>query len=393
MTAPSFPPWTPEHHQIRDAARQYAEAELAPHRFEWDKAGEYPHRQVFKQLADLGMLGIRFDPEVGGLGLDWWSTVAMIEGLSYCRNAGLMMSILVDTDMATPIIDEIGTKEQKAEFLTPIIAGEHIAALGVTEPGAGSDVAGIRTTARRDGDDYVINGAKTYITNGAIADTITLAVRTGPDGHGGISLVLFPTNTPGFSVGRKLDKVGTRCVDSCEIHFDNCRIPRRNLLGHENAGFIYVMQNFQGERLVAGIMAYMGMKLSLDDAIRYGQERSAFGRPVGSFQVWKHKFAEHLASLEAAKALTYMAVQELERGKDPTKIVSMVKLFCGDLAQKVTYDCLQIHGGYGYIEEYDIARQYRDVRLLTIGGGASEVMKEIIWKWHETEMKLNAKKR
>lgn len=377
-----FPPWTDEHAQLRETVKQFAVNELAPHRFDWDKAGEYPHREVFGKLADLGCLGIRFSPELGGLGLDWWSTVAFIEGLSHCRNAGLMMSILVDTDMATPIISEIGTKEQKEEFLAPVIAGQKIAALGVTEPGAGSDVASIRTTARRDGDDYVINGQKTYITNGAIADFITLAVRTGGEGHGGISLVLFPTDTPGFSVGRKLDKLGTRSVDSCEIHFDNCRIPRRYLLGHENAGFLYIMQNFQGERLVAGIMAYTGMEIALNDAIKYGQERSAFGRPVGSFQVWKHKFAEHLASIEAAKALCYQAIQRIESGKDPTKLVSMVKLFCGDLAQKVTYDCLQIHGGYGFIEEYDIARQYRDVRLLTIGGGASEVMKEIIWKWH-----------
>jgi len=285
--------------------------------------------------------------------------------------------------MATPIINEIGTDEQKREFLAPTIAGERIAALGVTEPGCGSDVAALRTTATQDGDDYVINGAKTYITNASFADYITLAVRTGEDGHGGISLVLFPTDTKGFSVGRKLDKLGTRSVDSCEIHFDNCRIPRRNLLGHENAGFYYIMTNFQGERLVAAVMAYAGMEISLRDAIRYGSERKAFGRAIGKFQVWRHKFAEHLTSLEAAKALTYQAVQHIESGEDPTKLVSMAKLFCGDLAQRVTYDCLQLHGGYGFIEEYDICRTYRDVRLLPIGGGTSEVMKEIIWKWDE----------
>jgi citronellyl-CoA dehydrogenase len=382
-----FPNWTDEHNQLRDSVRKFAEQELAPHRFDWDKQGHFP-REVFKQLADLGVLGIRFDPAVGGLGLDWWYTVAFIEGLSHARNAGLLMSILVDTDMATPIIDEIGTKEQKEEFLAPCIRGEKVAALGVSEPNCGSDVAALRTTAKKDGGDYVINGQKTYITNGAFADFITLAVRTGDEGHGGVSLVLFPTNTKGFSVGRKLDKLGTRSVDSCELHFDNCRIPRRNLLGDENGGFYYIMTNFQGERLVAAIMANTGMELALSDAIKYGKERTAFGRPIGSFQVWKHKFAEHLTSLEAAKALTWQAVDKLNQ-KNPqaaTKMVSMAKLFAADLAQKVTYDCQQFHGGYGFIEEYDISRQYRDVRLLPIGGGTSEVMKEIIWKW--TEMGL-----
>jgi citronellyl-CoA dehydrogenase len=380
----SFPPFTEEHAQLRDTVRKFAEEQLAPHTHEWEKAGGFP-REVFKQLADLGVLGIRFGEEVGGLGLDWWYTTAFVEGLAHCRNSGLIMSILVDTDMATPIIDEIGTPEQKAEFLAPVVTGEKVAALGVSEPGCGSDVASIITTARKDGDDYVINGAKTYITNGAFADFITLAVRTGEAGHGGVSLVLFPTDTKGFSVGKKLDKLGTRSVDSCELAFEDCRIPRRYLLGQENAGFYYIMTNFQGERLVAALMANTGMELSIRDAIKFGNEREAFGRPIMKFQVWKHKFAEHLTALEASKALTWQAVQKLNSGNPQmaTKEVSMAKLFAGDLAQRVTYDCLQFHGGAGFIEEYDIARTYRDVRLLTIGGGTSEVMKEIIWKWHE----------
>lgn len=378
--AAAFPPFTDEHAQLRDMVRKFAEEELAPHREAWDKAGEFP-REVFHKLAELGVLGIRFPEKHGGLGLDWWYTTAFVEGLAHCRNSGLVMSILVDTDMATPIIAEIGTEEQKEEFLAPVIRGEKVAALGVSEPGAGSDVANIRTTARKDGGDYVINGQKTFITNASFADFITLAVRTGDEGHGGISLVLFPTDTPGFSVGRKLDKLGTRSVDSCEIHFDNCRIPQRNLLGHENAGFYYIMTNFQGERLVAAIMAYTGMEIAIRDAIAYGKEREAFGRSIGSFQVWRHKFAEHLTGMEAARALTYQAVQRICTGEDPTKLVSMAKLFAGDMVQKVAYDCLQFHGGYGFIEEYDIARTYRDVRLLPIGGGTSEVMKEIIWKW------------
>jgi len=377
-----FPPWTDEHDQLRETMKEFSETHLRPYAHEWDKAGEFP-REVFNQLADLGVLGIRFPEEHGGLGLDWWYTCAFVEGLSYCRNAGLMMSILVDTDMATPIIAEIGTEEQKEEFLAPVIRGEKIAALGVTEPGAGSDVAAIRTTAVRDGDEYVINGAKTFITNANFADFITLAVRTGEAGHGGISLVLFPTDTPGFSVGRKLDKLGTRSVDSCEIHFDNCRIPVKNLLGHENAGFYYIMTNFQGERLVAGMMANTSMELNVADAIKYGTERKAFGRPIGKFQVWRHRFADHLTTIEASKLMTYRAVAKIMSGQDPTKEVSQAKLFAGDQAQKVIYDCLQFHGGYGFIEEFDVARSYRDVRLITIGGGTSEVMKEIIWKWEE----------
>jgi citronellyl-CoA dehydrogenase len=378
----AFPNWTEEHNQLREMVRQFVDSELAPNAAKWDREEEYPAREIIKQMGELGLLGIRFDEEYGGMGLDWWYTTAYVEALGYARNAGVIMSLLVDTDMATPIINEIGTPEQKEEFLRPLIKGDVIAALGVTEPGAGSDVASIRTTARKDGTDYVINGQKTYITNGAIADFITLAVRTGDEGHGGISLVLFPTNTPGFSVGRKLDKLGTRSADSCEIHFDNCRIPQRNLLGQENAGFYYIMTNFQGERLVGGIMALSAMEIALADAVKYGQEREAFGRPIGTFQVWRHKFAEHLTALEAAKALTYQAVDKMNEGKDPTKLVSMSKLFSGDLAQKVIYDCQQFHGGYGYINEYDICRTYRDIRLIPIGGGTSEVMKEIIWKWH-----------
>ena len=374
-----FPPLTDEHIQFRDTVRAYAEEHMAPHRHEWDRAGGFP-RSVFKDLAELGCLGIRFGEDVGGMGLDWWYTVAFVQGLCYARNAGVCMGILVDTDMATPIIHEIGTPEQKQEFLAPVVAGDKVAALGVTEPGAGSDVANIRTTARSDGDDYVINGQKTYITNGSFADFITLAVRTGGEGHAGISLVLFPTNTPGFTVGRKLDKLGTRGVDSCELHFDNCRIPKRYLLGQENAGFIYIMQNFQGERLIAALTANMAMQIGLEDALKYGRERQAFGRPIDTFQVWRHRFAEHLTSLEASWALTWQATQRIESGDNPTKMVSMAKLFSTDLAQKVLYDCLQFHGGYGYIEEYDIARSVRDTRLLPIGGGTSEIMKEIIWK-------------
>lgn len=375
-----FPPWNEEHEQLRKTVREYCRNELAPHAAEWDKAGEFP-REVFKDLARLGLLGIRWDPELGGLGLDWWYSVCFMEELVEARSGGVVMSVLVDTDMASPVIHEIGTPEQKAEFLAPVISGDKVGALGVTEPGTGSDVANIRTTARKEGGDYVITGQKTFITNGSFADFITLLVRTGGEGYGGLSLVIFPTDTPGFSVGRKLDKVGTRAVDSCELHFDDCRIPQRYLLGEENMGFYYLMNNFQGERIAAAIMATAGMAMQIRDAIKYGNERRAFGRPIAKFQYWRHKFAEHLAALEAAKMLTYQAVQKMVDGENPTREVSMAKLFAGELAQKVAYDCLQFHGGYGYVEEYDIARAWRDTRLITIGGGTSEVMREIIAKW------------
>jgi len=376
----TFPPWNDDHKMFRNMVRQFCNERLAPHRHDWDKAGEWPAREVFQEMAELGLLGIRVEEEYGGMGLDWWFNTAFAEELAHARNAGVVMSTLVNTDMATGVIGEIGTPEQKEEFLAPMVRGEKIAALGVTEPGAGSDVANISTTARMDGDDFVINGAKTYITNGAIADFITLAVRTGDPGFAGISLVLFPTNTKGFTVGKKLDKLGTRSVDSSELAFEDCRIPQRNLLGSLNGGFIHIMQNFQGERLCGAIMGVGAMEMAMEDALRYGKEREAFGRPIGKFQVWRHKFAEHLTAIKAAKMLTYHAVDKMESGDDPTLEVSMAKLYAADLAQKVIYDCLQFHGGYGFIEEYDIARTYRDMRLLPIGGGTSEVMKEIIGK-------------
>jgi citronellyl-CoA dehydrogenase len=282
--------------------------------------------------------------------------------------------------MATPIINEIGTDEQKRTFLEPALKGERIAALGVSEPGAGSDVASMKTTARRVGDDYVINGSKMWITNGTRADFITLGARTGPDGYGGISLFTFPTDVKGFSVSKKLDKVGNLSSDTAILYFEDCRIPARYVLGEENEGFYSIMTNFQGERLTAAIIAVAGMDRMIEEAIAYGNERGAFGRPLMKFQVWRHKFVEHLTAVEAARRLTYHAVELFEAKENPVKEISMAKLFAGDLAQRVVYDCQQLYGGMGYIEETNVARAFRDVRLLTIGGGTSEIMKEIISK-------------
>jgi len=372
-------PFTEEHEAFRKTVRAFAEKELAPHALEWDRAGIFP-REVFKKCGELGFFGINHDPKWGGSGLDYWYVTVFCEELSYSQNAGVNMALLVQSQIATPIINEIGTDEQKEQFLHPALLGEKIAALGISEPGCGSDVARLKTTARRDGSDYVINGSKMWITNGSRADFITLAVRTGGEGYGGISLVTFPTDVRGFSVSKKLDKIGNLSSDTAILFFEDCRIPTRYLLGEENEGFYHVMSNFQGERLVAALMAVSGMERMIEEAVRYGREREAFGRPIIGFQVWRHKLVEHMAAIEAAKRLTYHAVDLFNRKQNPVKEISMAKLFAGDLAQRVAYDCQQLYGGMGYIEETHIARAWRDIRLITIGGGTSEIMKEIISK-------------
>jgi citronellyl-CoA dehydrogenase len=372
-------PFTEEHQAFRRSARAWVEKELAPHALEWDRAGIFP-REVFGRAGELGFLGANHDPEWGGAGGDYWFVVAFTEELSRSRNAGVNMALLVQAQIATPVIGALGTSEQKREFLAPALAGERIGALGVSEPNCGSDVASIRTTARRVGDEYVINGSKMWITNGTRADFITLAVRTGGPGHEGISLVTFPTDVKGFGVSQKLEKVGNLSSDTAVLYFEDCRIPARYLLGEENGGFAHIMMNFQGERLVAALIAVAAMERMVEDAIHHARERQAFGRPLIGFQVWRHKLAEHLASIEAAKRLTYHATALFDAGEDPVREVSMAKLFAGDLAQRVAYDCQQLFGGMGYVDETPVARAWRDLRLITIGGGTSEIMKEIIGK-------------
>ncbi|MFL5249893.1 MAG: acyl-CoA dehydrogenase family protein [Myxococcales bacterium] len=373
------PPFTPEHDLFRKNLRSYVERELAPHALEWDEAGIFP-REVFRGLAELGALGVNYPEEVGGSGGDYWHVVVLAEELVRSQNSGVNMGVLVQAQIATPIIAEIGTAEQKREFLAPALAGDKIAALGISEPDAGSDVANIKTTARKVGDDYVINGAKMWITNGSRADFITLAVRTGGPGYGGVSLLTFPTDAKGFSVSKKLEKIGNLSSDTAVLFFEDCRVPARYLLGEENEGFYHVMTNFQGERLVASVGAVAGMQQMVDDAIRYGNERSAFGKPLVKFQVWRHKLVEHLTAIEAARWLTYRASDLFARKEPAVKEISMAKLFAGDLMQRVVYDCQQLYGGMGYVVETPIARAFRDARLLTIGGGTSEIMKEIIAK-------------
>jgi citronellyl-CoA dehydrogenase len=375
----AYPQFTHEHQQLRKTVRDWAKNELAPHAHEWEAARLFP-REVFDKAGSLGLFGIRFPEELGGLGLDWWYTVAYAEEMVHSTMAGLTMALLVQSDMATPVIHELGDSYHKDNFLKPAISGQAIAALGITEPDAGSDVAHIRTTARREGDDYVINGAKTYITNGTRADFITLAVRTGGSGHGGISLVMFPTDTKGFRVTRKLEKLGNHSSDTAELAFDECRIPVRNLLGEENGGFYAIMMNFQGERLIGALTTVAGAQRILDDTVQWCQDRQAFGKPLTGFQTVRHQLVQLETELEAGRQLCYRAVDLVVRGEDAFREITMAKLFCGEMANRVVDRCLQLYGGMGYMDECEVSRAFRDTRLITIGGGTSEIMREILTK-------------
>jgi citronellyl-CoA dehydrogenase len=375
----TFPCFTAEHEQIREKVRQFCLKEIAPFAEEWDNAGHFP-RELFNKAGDLGLFGLRIDPCWGGSGLDWWATAAFMEAMAYSDSGGVNMGLYVQSELTIPAVALLGTEEQKREFLKPAITGEWILALGITEPEAGSDVAAIRTHARLDGGDLVISGRKRFITNGTRADLILLAVRTGEQGHQGISFVLFPTKTRGFSVAEKLNKVGMLASDTAELAFDECRIPPRYVLGEMNKGFYYVMQNFQGERLAAALGAIASMDRAMACALEYAGSRKAFGSPIGQFQTWRHRFAENATKIEAGRWLVYRALDLLNRNQPALKEVTMAKLYTTELSQQVLYDCMQVYGGQGYLNECPVARQWRDVRLKTIGGGSSEIMKEILAK-------------
>ena len=374
-----YPQFKEEHLQLRKTVRDWCQKELQPHAHEWEAARLFP-REIFHRAAELGLLGIRVPEELGGLGLDWWYTVCYAEEMVHSSMAGLTMALLVQSDMATPVIGEIGDSYHKQNFLKPAVAGQAIAALGVTEPDAGSDVAAIRTSARRDGDDFVINGSKTYITNGTRADFITLAVRTGGAGHEGISLVLFPTDTKGYRVTRKLEKLGNHCSDTAELSFEDCRIPVRNLLGNEGEGFYYIMQNFGGERLVGALTAIAGAQRVLEMTQQWCRDRQAFGKNLMGFQTVRHQLVQLETEVEAGRQLCYRTVQLVVDGDPAWREIAMCKLYCGELATKVVDRCLQLYGGMGYMDECEISRVFRDMRLITIGGGSSEIMREILTK-------------
>lgn len=377
-------PYQEEHDLFRQQVRAFAERELAPHVDEWERDELFPN-WVFQKAGELGILGAHYPEDVGGGGGDFWMSIAKSEELPRCGAAGVTMGLLVQSDMATPCINDLGTREQKEEFLAPAIRGERIAAIGVSEPGAGSDVAGIRTTARRVGDEYVVNGSKTYITNGTRCDFVTLLVKTDSEaGYGGISILLFPTDVKGFGVSKKLAKAGNWSSDTAELFFEDCRVPARYLLGEEGKGFVYLMQNFQSERLVGCTSGLAGSKLALDKSVEFGRQRSAFGKPLIKRELWQHKFVDLYTKYEAGKALTYKACEAYNEEKhvaggelsmETTRLTCMAKAYVGDVTKEIMDNCVQFHGGMGYLEENWVARAWRDQRLLPIGGGATEVMR------------------
>lgn len=385
----TFTPYTEEHELFRKQVRQFAEKELLPNAEQWEKDELFPN-WVFKRAGELGILGAHYPESAGGSGGDYWFSIAKSEELVRCGSAGVTMGLLVQSDMATPCIGELGTKEQIEEFLVPALRGDKIAALGVSEPGAGSDVAGLRTTARSEGGDYVINGSKTYITNGTRADFVTLLCKTNPEaGHHGISIILVPTDTPGFSVSKKLEKMGNWASDTAELFFDNVRVPKRYLLGQEGMGFMYLMQNFQSERLVGSSSAIAGAFHALERSLDWGRQRHVFGKPLIKREVWQHKFADLYTKAEAAKALVYKAADAFNTDRyvkkgdisfETTKLIVMSKIFVGDVGSEIADQVVQFHGGMGYLEDLWVSRYYRDQRLFRIGGGATEAMKYYLAK-------------
>jgi len=377
-----------QHDMFRQAVRGFVQKEVEPHVEEWEQAGQIP-KSIWPRMGALGFLGVEYDERYGGAGSDFLSTMVLCEEMARSGCASLAMAVGVHTDMASPHLYWTGSEALKEKYLPDICSGRLLTAIAVTEPGGGSDVAAIRTRAVRDGDQFVLNGSKMFITNGVLADLYFVAARiedssgtrkAGDRRHRGISVFLVERTTPGFSVSRKLDKMGMRASDTAELSFQDMRVPAENLLGQEGEGFHQVMRVFQRERLVAGLHAVAGCERAMADTVAYVRQRHAFGGPLSEKQVIRHKLADLATLIEAGRWLTYATCLTFKDGGDPVKEISMVKLFTAEMAQRVAYDCLQLHGGYGYMREYPIERFFRDIRLMTIGGGTSEIMKDIIAK-------------
>ena len=372
--------FTEEHRAFREMVRRFVRSEMAPHVDAWEAANGFP-RDLYRKCGALGLLGLGHEEAYGGSpSTDIFHLLIMAEEMVIASQCGGLAATLMTTYIATPPIRTLGTSEQKRRFLPKVISGEWVAALGITEPGAGSDVAAIRTRAQRDGDFYVVNGAKTFITCGTEADYVTTAVRTGPDGHRGISLLVIPTDTPGFSVVRRLDKMGWRCSDTAELAFVDCRVPVANLLGRENEGFKAIMANFQTERLMLATMAAASAELALHQAVDYAKTRQAFGGPLSDKQVIQHKLASMATQVDVAREYVRRVAYRFKHGDDCTTEVSMAKNFAYDVAAHVIDAAVQIHGGSGFMTGTVVERLYRDNRVLGIGGGAKEIMNEIIAK-------------
>jgi citronellyl-CoA dehydrogenase len=373
--------FTPEHEELKRTVERFVASELNPHVDEWEKAGIFPAHEVFRKLGELGLLGLTKPEAYGGAALDYSYSMVMAEALGNTRCGGVPMAIGVQTDMATPALARFGSDELRREFLAPAIAGELVACVGVSEPGAGSDVASIRTTARKDGDDYVLNGGKMWITNGTQADWMCCLANTGEGSpHRNKSLIIVPMKTPGVAVERKIEKIGMHSSDTALIHFDEVRVPQRHLIGHEGMGFVYQMLQFQEERLWGAANALKGLENAVRDTIEYTRNRKAFGKAVIDNQVVHFAMAELSTEIEALRALVYRATEMYVSGKDVTQLASMAKLKAGRLSREVADRCLQYWGGMGFTWENPVSRLYRDGRLASIGGGTDEVMLGIICK-------------
>lgn len=367
------------HAQLRAQARRFAQQEIAPHARAWEEAGEFP-RELYKKAGKIGLLGLSFPEHLGGGGGDLSFALAAWEELILHGHSVGTVAGLGSLAIGLPPILDTGNEEQQRRFIPPVLAGDKIAALAITEPGGGSDVARLCTRAVRDGDDYIVNGAKTFITSGYRADLTTVAVRTGMDGHAGISLLVIERETAGFHVSRKLDKMGWWASDTAELHFENCRVPVTNLLGEENMGFLAIMKNFASERLMLASQCVAIAQLAYQESISYARERQAFGKNIMGFQVTRHKLADMASRIAAARALTHEAIHRKVRGEDVTAMAAMAKNTATDMCMAVCDQAVQIHGGNGYVREYLVERLFRDARLYPIGGGTREIMNEIICK-------------
>lgn len=364
---------TPEHAMFRDTVRKFVQEELRPRAREFDAMGRID-KGLYEKMGDLGLLGLRYDPEWGGAGLDYSYTAILFEELGRCDNAGVTMGISVHTDMATPSLHEFGSDELKRRFLAPSIAGEMVSAIAVTEPDAGSDVAGIKTRAVRDADEWVINGSKIYITNAATADWLCLLAVTDPDaGYGGFSQIIVPTDTPGFRY-ELLDKIGNWGSDTGQLWFEDVRVPVAYTIGDIGRGFQQQMMQFQDERLVGAISTIAASQDVWEQTRKWAEERVLFGGPLARMQVTQFKFVEMLTQITAARELCYACVRERNAGRDATKLISMAKLFCGRVSRYVSDECIQLFGGYGYMKESPAGRSFVDSRLVSIGGGSDETM-------------------
>jgi len=369
----------PSHQLVRDSVRRFVEREILPEVDQWEEAESFP-RELYLKAGAAGILGIGYPEALGGSHAgDLFAKVAASEELMRCGSGGLVAG-LGSLDIGLPPIVKWARPEVRDRVVPQVLSGEKISALAVTEPGGGSDVANLQTRAVRDGDCYRVSGSKTFITSGVRADFYTVAVRTGAPGFGGISLLLIEKGTPGFTVGRLLKKMGWWASDTAELFFDDCRVPVGNLIGAENMGFACIMGNFQSERLALALMANMTSQLALEQSLKWAREREAFGKPIGKFQVIKHRLAEMATALEVSREFTYRQAAKMAAGQSVIKEISMAKNFATDTSDRITTEAVQILGGLGYMRESLVERLYRDNRILSIGGGTREVMNEIIAK-------------